>query len=295
MQVFLPQTARKDAAADLLKQGSSSHGGFVRRSRHVPDIKHRTVFVMYSTMMFRDAQMQMILFGIVLASALCWWLLVVTMPAEGAIVCGINGIGSSITAWSAGRIFGLLAMWGIMAPAMMLPAAAVAILQVSWEQRGDRSAYAAAMSFAGGYLLIVLASGIIAALVQWVLESIGAVISSTTMANPLLSGLLFLAAGFYQLSPLKRVPAPLCRASASGNTGDHAAINRGLRHGRSCFGCCAGMVCLQFAGGAMNIGWMAFLAAWMTAQAVLPWKRHVAVLAGTVLLVNGGLCLESML
>ena len=243
-------------------------------------------------MMFRDTQMQAILVGISLASAFCWWLLVVAMPMDGAAICGVDGIGSTIPAWNMGRMFSLGAMWGVMTPAMMLPAATISILLVSWERRGDRMVYAIATSFAGGYLLIVLSCSTVAALAQWMLESTGVMISSTTIADPLLSGLLLLAAGFYQLSPLKRPAAPLCGTSSRGNARDHAAMNKGFMHGCSRFGCCTGMICLQFAGGAMNIGWMVFLAAWMTAEAVLPWKRHVAVLAGTALLVAGGLCLE---
>ncbi|MGV1792695.1 copper chaperone [Rhizobium sp. A37_96] len=257
----------------------------------MPDIKLRAMLVMHTTTMFRDARMQAILLGIALASTLCWGLLATTMPMEGTLICDSNGIASTIPAWSAGRASGLLAMWGIMTPAMMLPGAAFAIMQAAWEHRGDRKVYATATCFAAGYLLIVLTGGLLAALAQWALESTGTVIGWTTMADPLPSGLLLVAAGLHQLSPLRRTSKPLCGILAGGDDGDPVAIVKGLRHGRSRFGCCAGMICLQFAGGAMNLGWMAFLTVWMSAEAVLPWKKHVAVLAGTTLLVAGGLCL----
>lgn len=238
--------------------------------------------------MLRDAQMQMILLGIAFVSALCWWLLASTMPMEGIMVCGAEGIESSIPAWNMGRASSLLAMWIVMTPAMMLPGAAPAIMQASWDHRGRLDVYTAAMSAASGYLLMIVLGSIVAALAQWVLESCGVLIGGAMMGNPKWSGLLFIAAGLYQVLPFRRSPRPFCVAAAcGGGTG----VKAGLRHGRACFGSCAGMICLQFAGGVMNVGWMAFLTAWMLAEAIFPWKRHVAVLAGAALLVNGGLCL----
>ena len=248
----------------------------------------QSVLAMSSTIMLRDTQMQAILLGIVFVSALCWWLLVSTMPMEGIMVCGTEGIGSSIPAWNIGRVSSLLAMWIVMTPAMMLPGAAPAIIQGSWDHRGRLAVYTAAISAAAGYLLIILLGSIIAALAQWALESHGVLIGGATTGNLKWSGLLFIAAGLYQILPFKRSPKPFCVAAAcDGGTG----IKKGLRHGRACFGSCAGMICLQFAGGVMNVGWMTLLTAWMLADAILPWKRHVAVLAGAALLVNGGLCL----
>ena len=249
---------------------------------------------MHSTMMFRDAQMQAILFGIALVAAFCWWLLIVTMPMDGIVICGSNGIGTDIPAWSMSRMSSLLGMWSIMTPAMMLPGAARAIIRASWPYRGERIAYATATSFASGYLLIVLSCGIMAALVQWALEATGTVIDWTTMARPLPGGLLLCAVGLYQLfSPIRRAQ-PFCEISTARDAASRAAIGEGLRHGRTCFGRCIGMICLQFAGGAMNIGWMMFLTAWMVVEAVLPWTKHVTILAGTTLLVAGGLCLRGV-
>lgn len=238
--------------------------------------------------MLRDTQMQAILLGIAFVSALCWWLLVSTMPMAGIMVCGAEGIGSSIPAWNIGRASSLLAMWIVMTPAMMLPGAAPAIMQASWDHRGRLDVYTVAVSAAAGYLLIILVGSIVAALVQWALESQSVLIGGATMGNAKWSGLLFIVAGLYQILPFKRSPKRFCVASACDRGTE---IRQGLRHGRACFGSCAGMICLQFAGGVMNVGWMALLTAWMLADAILPCKRHVAVLAGAALLVNGGLCL----
>ncbi|WP_449096341.1 copper chaperone [Rhizobium sp. A22-96] len=248
----------------------------------------QSVLAMSSTIMLRDTQMQAILLGIAFVSALCWWLLVSTMPMAGIMVCGVEGIGSNIPTWNSGRAFSLLAMWIVMTPAMMLPGAAPAIMQASWDHRGRLDVYTAAMSVASGYLLMILLGSVVAALAQWALESHGVLIGGATMGNPKWSGLLFIAAGLYQVLPFRRSPKPFC---VTGTCGGGTGVKAGLRHGRACFGSCAGMICLQFAGGVMNVGWMALLTAWMLADAILPWKRHVAVLAGVALLVNGALCL----
>jgi len=252
----------------------------------------QSVLAMTTTIMLRDAQMQAILLGIAFVSALCWWLLVSTMPMEGTMVCGAEGIGSSIPAWNMSRASSLLAMWIVMTPAMMLPCAAPAIMRVSWDHRGRLDIYAAAISAAGGYLLVILFGSIVAALAQWALESHGVLIGGTTTGNPMWNGFLLIAAGLYQILPFKRSLRPFCLVASCGD-GGRGGVMAGLRHGRSCFGSCAGIICLQFAGGVMNVGWMAFLTAWMLAEAILPWKRHIAVLAGTALLVGGGLCMAA--
>lgn len=259
----------------------------------MPDVEVQAISVMHSLTMFRNVKMQAILLGIALGSASCWLLLVVMMPAEGSVICGGNGIGLDIQAWSIGRLSSLIAMWAIMTPAMMLPAAAPAVVKVSLGRQGGRGACATAASFTGGYLLIMLSGGIAAAMAQWALESTGAVVAWTTMANPTASGLLLVAAGLRQMATLRNTPAAACGRLSDRDGGDRSAVVRGMRHGRTGFGCCAGMICLQFAGGAMNIGWMALLSTWMLAEAVLPWKKHVAALAGTTLLVAGGLCLSA--
>ncbi|MDE1993800.1 MAG: DUF2182 domain-containing protein, partial [Rhizobiaceae bacterium] len=243
-----------------------------------------TVFAMGSMTMFRDTQMQAILLGIALVSALAWWALIVDMPMSAIMLCGNDGIGSSIPAWNLNRLMSLMGMWAAMTLAMMLPGATLAILRASWDRRSQAGAYATASSFAAGYLAIILPGSVLAAFAQWCLESTGAMAGGATIGNSLFSGLLLAAVGLYQVSPFKRSLTPSCyRDDCRGGTFE------GLRHGRACFGCCAGMICLQFAGGAMNLAWMAILALWMMAETALPWKRHVAVLSGLALLTAGGL------
>jgi hypothetical protein len=56
----------------------------------------------------------------------------------------------------------------------------------------------------------------------------------------------------------------------------------GLVHGAWCVGCCWALMAVLFALGVMSLGWMAFVAALIAVEKLLPWKvvanRGVAVL-----------------
>jgi predicted metal-binding membrane protein len=56
----------------------------------------------------------------------------------------------------------------------------------------------------------------------------------------------------------------------------------GVDHGAYCVGCCWAMMAALFAVGVMSIGWMAFVAALIAAEKLLPWRvgatRTVAIL-----------------
>jgi hypothetical protein len=47
----------------------------------------------------------------------------------------------------------------------------------------------------------------------------------------------------------------------------------GIVHGGWCIGCCWALMASLFALGAMSIGWMAFIAALIAIERLLPWKE----------------------
>ena len=58
----------------------------------------------------------------------------------------------------------------------------------------------------------------------------------------------------------------------------------GIRHGESCLGCCWALMVALVALGAMSLTWMAVVAAWITAEKLLPWRRTAtAAVAATLL------------
>jgi hypothetical protein len=60
------------------------------------------------------------------------------------------------------------------------------------------------------------------------------------------------------------------------------ALRMGVEHGAWCVGCCWALMAALFALGVMSVGWMAFVAALIAVEKLLPWKavanRGVAVL-----------------
>jgi predicted metal-binding membrane protein len=195
----------------------------------------------------------------------------------------------------------VLLMWWVMMLAMMLPSAAPAILLYErvQERAVDQDAAAAigpAMVFASGYLLCWLLFAIAAATIELQLEA-GALIEPERLGirDPRAIGVILLAAGLYQLSPLKAVCLRHCRAPASffarhWRPGWTGALRLGVRHGLFCVACCWALMLLLFAGGVMNLAWVAVLTVFVLVEKLLPHGQIVARISG-VLLAGAGVAL----
>jgi predicted metal-binding membrane protein len=113
-----------------------------------------------------------------------------------------------------------------------------------------------------------------------------------SVADLEVGGVLFLAAGLDQLTPLKRVCLANCRAPLAFITlhwrpGVRGALSMGLRHGACCVGCCWFVMGLLFVGGVMNLAWVVAIAAFVLAEKVLPFGERVGTAAGTLALAAG--------
>ena len=107
-----------------------------------------------------------------------------------------------------------------------------------------------------------------------------------------LSSAVLIAAGLYQLSPLKHACLSHCRAPASflaRHWRPHVsgALRLGALHGGFCVGCCWMLMALLFVGGVMNLGWIAALAVLVLVEKVLPAGRWVGRAAGAALISWG--------
>ena len=190
----------------------------------------------------------------------------------------------------------MIAMWWIMMIAMMTPSATPAILLYA---RVHRQAAAQGQApenvaptgaFALGYLLMWLGFAVAATGLHWVLQRAG-LVSAMMMGSQSrwLSGAVLIAAGLYQLSPIKNVCLAHCcspmsflmrhwRPRASG------ALRLGAMHGAYCVGCCWMLMALLFVGGVMNLIWIAALAVLVLIERALPAGRWVARAAGVALI-----------
>ena len=167
--------------------------------------------------------------------------------------------------WSIG--YGLLVflMWWLMMVAMMLPSATPMILLYTAlirRAQKTKNIITEVTLFISGYLLAWAAFSLFAAALQSQLEVRGwmsPMMMETT--NIYLAAGILIAAGIYQLTPLKTVCLEKCRQPASflagyKNTWVNSPLRIGLVHGFYCVGCCWFLMGLLFFGGIMNLYWI---------------------------------------
>ena len=101
-----------------------------------------------------------------------------------------------------------------------------------------------------------------------------------------------MAAGLYQLTPLKTACLEKCRSPLSflmrlWRPGLVGAARLGLTHGLYCLGCCAMLMALLFVFGVMNLAWVACLAVVVLIEKITPGGQRIGWLAGVALLAVG--------
>lgn len=205
------------------------------------------------------------------------------MPAMGPAV-----------SWSVPYLALSFAMWWVMMVAMMLPSAAPMILLHVRAATGV-GAPPATGYFLGGYLLVWGLFSLAAAVLQVLLQQAGlmAGMDMVSVSRPL-SAALLIAAGLYQLSPVKDMCLSQCRSPARFLTryyepGNLGALRMGVIHGAFCAGCCWLLMALLFVGGLMNLVWIALLTLLVAAEKLLPGGERITVVSGILCLVWGGL------
>jgi len=188
-----------------------------------------------------------------------------------------------------------LALWVAMMVAIMYPTAApmiMAFARIHNDRRARGQAFVPTWVFGGSYLALWSATGVLAygvALAGDELADRSAWISDNA---PRLGGGLLIAAGLYQLTPLKDVCLSKCRTPMSflmnsWRSGLDGAVRMGLEHGAYCLGCCWLLFLILFPLGMMNIAVLALVTILIFAEKVLPLGRQIARTAGVGLLAYG--------
>jgi predicted metal-binding membrane protein len=103
---------------------------------------------------------------------------------------------------------------------------------------------------------------------------------------------ILIAAGLWQLTPLKAVCLRHCRTPLGfliGNwrAGRLGALRMGLEHGAYCLGCCWFLMALLFFGGVMNLYWIAGLAVYVLLEKTIPHGHWLGRIAGITLVAWG--------
>lgn len=228
------------------------------------------------------------------------WSWVVREAAAMARMTGHAGMAGMVmpdpSPWSAGRLPWLAAMWAVMMTAMMLPGAApMLLLYASFRRRRQVASNPIPPTalFLLGYLSVWGTFSAAAALVQWWLHRVAVLSPGMQLASPRLAGVLLLMAGIYQWLPVKHAclahcMSPLGFVMAHWREGALGTFRMGLAHGAYCLGCCWLLMLLLFAGGVMNLAWIAGLALLTLGERVFPWGAQIARTAGAVLAGWGG-------
>jgi predicted metal-binding membrane protein len=174
-------------------------------------------------------------------------------------------------------------VWVVMMAAMMFPSIAPMVVTYAHiqrrrrEQGKARSGSVAVGLFLGGYLAVWTGFGLAA----YGLIELGRALSIDALAwdsaGPYVAGAVVFGAAVYQLTPAKDVCLRKCRGPLDfvlgyWRPGYGGALRMGLEHGVWCVGCCWALMAALFALGVMSLGWMAFVAALIAVEKLLPWK-----------------------
>jgi predicted metal-binding membrane protein len=243
------------------------------------------------------ARPRRLLLATLVALATIGWVAVVWQASDGHSMSmsmgGHDEMGLDLTMGMAAPLF--LAMWVAMMAAMMFPAAAPMIMLFDRVQRGRRDAgrfYVPTTYFVGAYLAIWTAVGGLAFLLAHGVNRLAADTDFVMDEWARLGGVLLIAAGVYQLTPLKDLCLAKCRTPmaflmTSWRDGTVGAIRMGLLHGAYCVGCCWLLFAILVPLGVMNVGAMVVIALLVFGEKCLPAGHQLARVAALVLVVYG--------
>jgi predicted metal-binding membrane protein len=182
-----------------------------------------------------------------------------------------------------------VASWGVMMTAMMLPSALPMISLYGATQRGPAGEGTHGVPvalFVLVYLSVWAASGVPVYFAHTLLMTLAGSAFAYAIAA------ILLAAGAFQLSPLKQVCLRACRSPLAfllghWRAGRRGSLALGWSHAVYCLGCCWALMVVLVAAGAMGVRWVLLIAAVVAAEKLLPGGEWLARAAGGALLLLG--------
>jgi predicted metal-binding membrane protein len=234
------------------------------------------------TALARLGPAQLLLLGTLLVLAVVSW--VVTDDRMGGM--------QSVPGMELGDLGFYVSVWVVMMAAMMFPSVSPTVLmydrlRAGHRERGKGAPADATALFVVGYLCTWTTAGLAAYGLVELMRSVDPAFLAWDEAGRYLTGGVIVAAGAYQLTPLKQACLVKCRSpmmflAERWRHGRAGALELGVRHGAWCLGCCWALMAALFAVGLMSLGWMALIAAFIAGEKLLPWpaaaRRTVALL-----------------
>ena len=218
---------------------------------------------------------------------------------------GMGSMAADSAPWGLARFAFVFFMWVVMMAGMMTPSAAPMVLlyaRVGRQATAQGTPFAGAGWFLGGYLLAWTIFALAAAMAQWGLERAALLTPMMEQTSQVFGGVVLIAAGIYQWSPLKHACLRQCqtpllfiqrhggfRRSAGGS------LALGARHGLYCVGCCWALMSLLFVSGVMNVLWIAAISIFVLVEKLVPAARVIPRLAGAGFVASGAWLLAAAL
>ena len=187
-----------------------------------------------------------------------------------------------------------LVTWVVMMAAMMFPSIGPMVLTYRTIQvrRGGRgiTAEVSVVLFVAGYLLLWLASGLLAYAVYEGVRGLHPSWLAWHREGRWLIVSLLGAAALYELTPWKNACLSRCRSPlgflmGSWREGRPGALRMGAEHGAWCLGCCWMLMVVLFALGVMSIIWMILITVLIAAEKLVPRRAPGITLVSLVLSV----------
>jgi predicted metal-binding membrane protein len=199
--------------------------------------------------------------------------------------------------WNATEFAFVFAMWAVMMVGMMTPSATPIIriyARVGRQAAQQGKPFASSSWFASGYLLAWIGFALVATFGHWALERGHWLTPEMAAASGTLSGIILIAAGLYQWTPLKnaclrqcQMPLQFIQRHGGFRPDAWGSLALGARHGAYCIGCCWVLMALLFVAGVMNVLWIAALTILVLVEKVIPAGRAVPRVTGAGFCAGG--------
>ena len=179
--------------------------------------------------------------------------------------------------------------WAVMMTAMMLPSALPMIALYGAMQRGAVAPGTKGVPQAV-FTLVYLGLWAATGLPVYFAHTLLAGLAGSTLAYAI--AVILVAAGAYQLSPLKQVCLRVCRSPLGfllghWRAGRRGSLALGWSHALYCLGCCWALMLVLVAAGAMGLPWVLLITAVVAAEKLMSGGEWIARVAGSALVLLG--------
>jgi predicted metal-binding membrane protein len=219
----------------------------------------------------------------------------------GGMDMGDMDMGSAVApgfrAWAPADFAFIFTMWAVMMVGMMTPSVAPMLLLyagVGRKAQADGRPIASTGWFFTGYLTVWIVFSIMATVAQWLLARLALLDPSMATGSTILGGLVLIATGLYQWTPIKGACLRQCQgpiaflASHGGfRSAPLGALRLGIDHGLYCLGCCWALMALLFVGGVMNVLWIAGIAILVLLEKTVMVGQWIPRISGMLMVAAG--------